>query len=200
MENIHKIVYINLDRRTDRRLEMETELAKMDLFAIRFSAIDNKVKGMIGCIQSHLEVIKFAKIQAWPNVLILEDDFMFLVDRSELDKQMKAFFDLKIPYDALMLSFTLYKSDPCNETIAFARHAETLSGYIVHNTHYDALIKTFEEALPKYIQTYDCTKYGSDTCIKSLQKTGRWFHFTKRIGKQRPSYSDLQNKFVTYNS
>ncbi len=200
MENIHKIMYINLDRRTDRRAEMEAELAKMGLKATRFSAIENKIKGMIGCIQSHLEVIKLAKSQAWPNIFILEDDFMFLIDREELEKQMKAFFDAKIPYDALMLSYTLYKSEPYNDVVAYARHAETLSGYIVDSSHYDDLIKALEEALPKYIQTHDCTKYGSDTCIKPLQAKGNWFHFTKRLGKQRPSYSDLQNKFVAYKS
>ncbi len=200
MDNIHKIIYINLDRRTDRRAEMEAELAKMGLKATRFSAIENKIKGMIGCIQSHLEVIKLAKSQSWPNILILEDDFMFLVGREELEKQMKAFFDAKIPYDVVMLGYTLYESEPYNETVAYARRAHTTSGYIVHSKIYDELIKYYEEALPKYIATHDCTIYGVDTCIAPLQKIKEWFYFTKRIGKQRPSYSDLQNKFVSYKS
>lgn len=199
MENIHKIVYINLDKRADRRAEMEAELSKMGLSAIRFSAIYDK-KGMIGCIKSHLEVIKLAKTQDWPNVLILEDDFMFLVDRSELENQIKAFFDAKIPYDLVMLGYTLYKSEPYNSTVAYARRADTTSGYIIHSRFYDEMIKCYEEILPKYIATNDCTIYGVDTATIPFQKTKEWFYFLKRIGKQRPSYSDLQNKFVAYNS
>jgi len=199
MENIHKIVYINLDRRTDRRVEMEAELAKMGLSAIRFSAISNS-RGMIGCIQSHLEVIKLAKTQDWPNVLILEDDFMFLVDRSELDKQMKAFFDAKIPYDLVMLGYTLYKSEPYNDTVAYARRADTTSGYIIHSRFYDEMIKCYEDAIPKLILTQDGTKFAADTATISLQQTKEWFYFINRIGKQRPSYSDIVNKFVAYKS
>lgn len=171
----------------------------MGLKAMRFSAIENE-RGMVGCIQSHLEVVKLAKAQGWPNVLILEDDFMFLIGRDELEKQMKAFFDAKITYDLVMLGYTLYKSEPFNETVAYARRADTTSGYIVHERFYDELIKYYENALPKYIATNDCTIYGVDTCTIPLQQTKEWFYFIKRIGKQRPSYSDLQNKFVAYNS
>jgi glycosyl transferase family 25 len=199
MENIHKIVYINLDRRTDRRAEVEAELAKMGLKSTRFSAIENK-KGIIGCIQSHLEVIKLAKSQAWPNILILEDDFMFLVDREELEKQMKAFFDAKIPYDLVMLGYTLYKSEPFNDTVAYARRADTTSGYIVHERFYDELIKTYENGLINLIATGNGEKYAADTCTIPLQQTKEWFYFIKRIGKQRPSYSDILNKFVAYKS
>ena len=40
--------YINLDRRPDRRAEVEEEFKKMELVVERFSAIDRK-PGIVGC-------------------------------------------------------------------------------------------------------------------------------------------------------
>ena len=71
MNNIEKIVYINLDHRTDRRTQMEEELTGMDISAERFSAILRK-PGCIGCLESHLAVLELAKASGWKNILILE--------------------------------------------------------------------------------------------------------------------------------
>jgi hypothetical protein len=47
--------FINLDRRVDRRLETEAELARMGIEAERFPAIE-RIPGGLGCTQSHIEV------------------------------------------------------------------------------------------------------------------------------------------------
>ena len=91
MNNIGKIYYINLDRRTDRREQMETELTRMGLTGERYSAIEAN-PSIIGCCQSHLNVLKKAKDEGLANVLILEDDFIFIVDKNELEYQMNSFF------------------------------------------------------------------------------------------------------------
>ena len=64
MENIDKIIYINLDRRLDRKQEIAQEFDKMNISKekiIRFSAINNKSRPGVGCTESHLEVLKLAK-------------------------------------------------------------------------------------------------------------------------------------------
>jgi hypothetical protein len=47
MEYIHKVIYINLDRRKDRRNEIEEELQRIDIKAERFSAIERH-PGIVG--------------------------------------------------------------------------------------------------------------------------------------------------------
>ena len=76
--NIDKIFYINLDKRTDRKEEIENELKRMDLTAERYPAIYTPNSGIVGCGYSHLNVLKLAKERGYKNVLIFEDDCIFL--------------------------------------------------------------------------------------------------------------------------
>ena len=54
------IVYINLDKRVDRREHIENELNRFELNFERFEAIYNDF-GILGCTKSHLEVLKLAR-------------------------------------------------------------------------------------------------------------------------------------------
>jgi glycosyl transferase family 25 len=69
---IDKIIYINLNKRVDRRADIENELNLFSLRYERFSAIEHE-DGAIGCALSHLEVLKIAKKNNYKNILILED-------------------------------------------------------------------------------------------------------------------------------
>ena len=82
--NIDHIFYINLDKRKDRRVEIEQELNKMELPFERFKAIETPGRGILGCGLSHLSVFKLAKERKYKNVLIFEDDFYFLISKPEL--------------------------------------------------------------------------------------------------------------------
>ena len=190
MENIKHIVYINLDYRTDRRSEIEQELERMDLSAERFSAIRTK-PGIIGCTQSHLTVLQMAKSRGWDHVLILEDDFMFIVDKETLNTQLNAFFDLKLPYDILMVGYNILKSEPFNDIVCRAIDVQTTSGYLIHSRFYDSLIQNLSEAIPPLISTGQHWIYAVDQYWKRLQPQSMWFCMNVRIGKLRPSYSDL---------
>ena len=79
MEKIAKIVYINLERRQDRREEIEQELVQYGLSGERFNAISHEL-GLAGCNLSHIQVLKDAEEANLENLLVLEDDFQFLVD------------------------------------------------------------------------------------------------------------------------
>jgi glycosyl transferase family 25 len=198
MDNIAKTIYINLDRRTDRRTEMETELTKIGLTGERFSAIERK-PGALGCGLSHLAILRRAKEEGWENILILEDDFTFLVDRATFDQELKSIFDLKIPYDVIMLSYGSTISTPFNSVLSRVRTAQTASGYIVNSRFYDALIHTWNNATINLEATGDEHTWAIDQAWKPLQPTAEWFCFNRRIGVQRPGFSDNVGAFVTYN-
>jgi hypothetical protein len=55
-KNITKIFYINLDKREDRKDEIETELRTYDLFdnAERIQAIETPGQGILRCISYYL--------------------------------------------------------------------------------------------------------------------------------------------------
>lgn len=184
-----KIYYINLDHREDRRKQIEEELARLNLAAERYIAIKNE-NAPIGCSESHLDLIKKAKNLNLDKIMVLEDDFKFLIERKELDIFLRK-INL-IDFDIIMIGYNLIRSEPYNDFLGKVLEAQTTSGYIIHNKFYDKLIKCWEEGLELYNKyPNEHWNYILDQYWKRLQPSSKWYYSLKRIGKQRESYSDL---------
>jgi glycosyl transferase, family 25 len=195
---IDKVIYINLDKRTDRKEQIEGELQKMGITEYeRFPAIANK-NGALGCSKSHLEIIKLAKQNGYKNVLVLEDDFQFIVDKDVFYEEIENLS--KTPYDACLLAYNTpnYYDSPY-PFLHRIKDAQTTSAYIVNSHYYDTLINQWEKAVKMFEQTDDATKYTCDQSWKPLQEKDDWYCFKKRIGVQRESYSDIQMGVVNPN-
>ena len=201
-QNLNKIFYINLDKRNDRKDEIEKELTNYNLFnnSERFSAIQIPDHGILGCTMSHLEVIKIAKERKYKQVLILEDDFYFTVSKEEFENQLTNFFDLHISYNICMISYNLNSSSPTEYPYLLkVLDGQTASGYIIHESFYDSMINLYEYAIPQLKETRQHWIYANDQIWKRLQPQSEWFAFSPRFGKQRDGFSDNTNTFVSYN-
>ena len=203
LPHISQIFYINLDKRIDRRIEIEQELQNFDFpqnIITRFSAIEDiNGIGCIGCMKSHLDILKIAQERKYENIIIFEDDFKFIIDKKIFYTNFHHFFDTyREKFDVLMLSYNLHESEPINDLIGYCRKAQTASGYIVNRRIFSELITTMEHALEKLIITNQHWLYVNDICWFSLQKTKEWYYLIERVGIQRPSFSDLANKMVDY--
>ena len=198
--NIDKIIYINLEKRKDRKQEIENELNKFNLQFERFDAIERKM-GLAGCGYSHLNVLKLAKSRNYKNILILEDDFMFLISKEEFEQELESFFNTVQNFDVCMISYNVQKDEqiPNNTTAKRVIEASTASGYIVNNHYYDTLIELYEHNIPILEKTGIHWVYANDQIWKSLQIKDRWCYIIKRIGKQRPSFSDNAGCYVDLN-
>jgi len=197
-QHIPKIFYINLDKRTDRREEIEKELEQFNLLdkAERFQAFYTPDQGILGCTQSHLAVIKLAKERNYPQVLILEDDFYFVVSKDEFENELNQFFNVNIPFDICMISYHLQQSQPTPYIfIQKVIEGQTASGYIVHNSFYDKIINLYEEAIPLLQQTGEHWNYANDQVWKRLQPNSNWYALTTRCGRQRPGFSDNSGQY-----
>ena len=195
MNNIHKVIYINLEKRQDRRAEIEGELSKLGLSGERFVAIEHK-PGIVGCGLSHLAILKRARDNNWPNVMIFEDDFQCTTDPATFHSVLNTFFETIHDWDALMLSYSLNSSRPYNDIFGYVSAASTTSGYILHQRMYEKLIQIWEEALPKLERTGEHWHYALDQAWKVLQPTSQWFYCMNRLGIQRGSYSDISYEFM----
>ena len=107
MENIDKIYYINLEHRKDRKEHIE-EIIKKYLdselsITVRYNAIYTKYDGNIGCAMSHLDIIKDCISKNYNNVIILEDDFEFIIDKNKFHNYLNCFFKNFKDYDILLL-------------------------------------------------------------------------------------------------
>lgn len=201
MEHIDKVVYINLDHREDRNKDMEEELTRLcvpEEKRLRISAIKWN-PGWIGCLKSHIAVLQMAKEAGWSNVLLLEDDFMAIVSPEEFQEELHRFFSAKIHADVVFLSYNIKKSGPFNECMGRAIDCQTASGYLVFSHYYDTLLQNLSEADTLAIQypSHHCI-YANDQYWKKLQVKDTWLYFLKRLGKQRPGFSDLGRCHVNY--
>lgn len=196
---IDKIFYINLKKRTDRRTEIENELNKFKLSYERFDAIETPGCGSIGCGLSHLGVLKLARERGYKNVLILEDDFTFLVSKEDFENNLTKFFESGLNYDVCKLAYGLQQHKEINSVVV-GKVIESISAsaYIVNNHYFDKLINLFEWAIPLLAETKQHWIYCIDQVWKKYQKEDNWYYFKTRIGKQRPSYSDNTERFETY--
>ena len=207
LSNLGGVFYINLERREDRRVEIEEELLRYGIYTgyttvERFPAIDTPGKGIVGCTYSHLAVYKLAKERGYKNVLILEDDFVFIAKKKEVYENLRKLFDSesKIEYDVCMLAYNNTQTalpteyDFLLETV----EAQTASGYIVNSSMYDRLIELYEKTAPLLEKTGEHWNYANDQAWKILQKNPevKWYCFKERLGKQSDGYSDNSGKFM----
>jgi GR25 family glycosyltransferase involved in LPS biosynthesis len=178
--------YINLDHRTDRRAEIEKELADKGIAAERISAFKT-IPGCIGCSLSHIAALKLARERGLEAVMIFEDDFTFLISKDEWDR---LFSLLPRNYDVVMLSYNLIKATHHDSTFDRVQDVQTSSGYIVHSRFYDTLIANTEGATRMLVETGAHWLYAYDMQWKPLQEPNEWYAYKTRIGKQRDGISD----------
>jgi GR25 family glycosyltransferase involved in LPS biosynthesis len=196
--NIDHIFFINLDKRPDRLAEIEEELKAYDLTAERFAAHYHPTIGLVGCTKSHVACLKMAKERGYKRVLILEDDFHFLVDKVTMEEQLSLLFDQQVPFDVCMLAYNLIRGEPSTEYpfLQRVREAYTASAYIIQDHYYDTLIHLWEWANPQLEATNHHWIYANDQIWKQLQEKDTFYCYTMRLGKQRPSFSDNNGNFV----
>jgi len=196
--NLDAIFYINLDKRTDRKEEIEEELKKMELTAERFSAIERPPpNGIVGCGLSHLAVIKTAKERGYKNVLILEDDFVFIVDKPVFEETLSELFEKAPNFDVCFISYCLEEEQKSEFSfLKKVRFSSTASGYIINSHYYDAIIELYEWAFPLLEATGRHWLYANDQVWRVLQSYDNWYCTIPRLGVQSDGFSDNSQIFI----
>jgi hypothetical protein len=197
---IVKTFYINLERRADRRAQVEAELERLGLTEYeRYAAHD--CPG--GCNLSHTGVLRLARERGYENVLVLEDDFLPVVSPDAFWAALDRFFSLRAPYDVLMLAHhnvgPPLAPGPCEGVARATGGVQTASAYLVHRRFYDSLIALLEEGTRMQRATGRTDLYVNDQIWKSAQRDdGAWYCLVPAVSKQRASYSDLAQRYVDY--
>ena len=187
---IDKVIYINLDSRTDRRNHMEEFTKTFKNKISRFSAVHDSV-GIIGCVKSHIQVLKDALKSDCKNILILEDDAQWnKFDDSYISLQKL----VKNPYDVILLGGSAIKSYSNNRLI----ESQTTASYIVNRHYIPIVIQNFEESLKKSISEGPTHDNALDIYWKKLQRIDNWYITHPVYIYQKPSYSNIKNQDVDY--
>lgn len=191
-----KIVYINLEKRTDRNEQIQAELNAKDLVFERRPGVVHDMASY-GCGLAHVTLLKEARERGWESVMILEDDFEFLVKKERFEAGLAA-IDTLGPWHVILLSYNSLRTKPHNEHFLRILEAQTTAGYIVHCSFYEKLIQVWEEGLRDLEKTNMGHLYAIDQSWKRLQPVNLFYGFSPAFGKQRESWSDIENRWVNY--
>lgn len=180
-----KVICINLKRRVDRWNEALKECEKIGVIPERFEAIEHE-NPVIGCALSHFKIMETHAYFKEP-ILVLEDDIKFINNAKEiLDKYLK---EIPADYDLAYLGGNL--TTPAirlSEHVAKINHIQSTHAYIVA-PRFTSTIEIYQNYLGKpmdLIYAENIIPYHN--CYITIPM----------IAVQRPSYSDIENKYVDY--
>lgn len=202
-QTIDKVVYINLNKRKDRRVRIARQLKAIGVpreKIVRFEAIE-EAPGYIGCIKSHILVLQMAQQNGWKNVLILEDDMVF-----HDDIQTKQRIDLflsslqQINWHVALLAAHYDNVVPLKSVdyIVKPQYAWCACAYIVNSDYYATLIDNYAESLQGLLAGGVPQCWALDVRWNSLIKRDRWLGIFPNAGYQAADKSDIENQPVDY--
>ena len=207
-----KIYCINLDRRSDRWSECQANYESMGLSTAavrRVPAVEDTDFGALGCAKSHVSVLShFLTQESAPYCLVLEDDFDLVRPFSELVDSFNRLASERIDWDALLLVGTSVIAGARQEPgIARVIESQCTAGYLVNRRYAPALLACFAESIPlleslRGLQPRHLavSRLAIDVAWKRLQRRDRWHIFTPSMGRQRPSFSDIEQRVVNYDA
>jgi glycosyl transferase family 25 len=218
IDNIDKCIYINLEKREDRKKQIEEEFKKLqipDSKIHRIDAVYEKYNGHIGACKSHIKALEHAKEHKFKTVIIFEDDFVFTKELNEINNKINTFFQkFKNNWDIIFLhiSHNELKDTEKMDDIKKILTSTGASAYIIQEHYYDSLLDVFKDALhhmEKEMKEFDQknnnrkkkkfeTSYALDQHWKTLQKKDKWYTFFPFLGKQNPLGSTIMGHIENF--
>lgn len=201
---------INLDRRTDRWAECQANHQAMG-FAPgeirRISAVPDENFGLVGCTRSHIKAMTEFFVQERAEYgLFLEDDFDFVMPKTEIQQKLQELQQRGLDFDVILLAGThaisLNVGMPHVEKLMDAR---SCCAYLIRRSYISTLVPCFMDSVSdleryRYASPREAFVhwFALDMVWRNLQKKHKWFIFHPMAGYQRPSYSDLENRHTDY--
>lgn len=195
------MVYINLDKRTDRRAEMEAEFKRLGIpedKIIRRSGIEMD-PGILGAGMSHTAVMRY--IESLPQniqtVIVFEDDFQFIDDVSLVKNSIQKF--LTYPrdiWDMVLLSYGVRRSQKYDDLVSRTFESYLASGYMINRAAVPRILENFAKGCEGLSRT-GYSGFFIDNYWNHLMATGRCFYFNKHLGFQRSSWSDVDKTVIS---
>lgn len=184
-----QIYCINLAHRNDKWQQFSYYAQQAKINVERFEAVDGRTitvpiswknnvfpeykdnLGALGCLESHLALLKIAREQNLRNVLIFEDDVSFTKNfHKNLEKSL---LELPENWDMFYLytGHYQYAVDPkkYSKNLYRLQHSLTTSAYAVNQKFYDKAIQQVEQKN----QPIDCLYYQihkDNYCYKSVHR------------------------------
>jgi GR25 family glycosyltransferase involved in LPS biosynthesis len=208
INNIDKILFINLTDRKDRLESITSELKKQ-------YASENKIQrinahytpgnGHLGCSKSHYDAMQYAIDNNLNNVAVFEDDFIFGTTPDETNKLFNKLFNNLNSNEWDVIMFT-YSFGNLNKTqysfLDKITEAQSGAGYLVNKHYFKTLQDVFKLSADNMNQKKttktDYEPYALDQVWKNNQKKDKWFCFNPKLGNQNDKSTSTIQSITNY--
>ena len=184
------ILYINLDKRKDRRENLIKEFSDWNITPERISAVEYN-PGWKGCSASHIKCIKIAIERDYPWVLIVEDDCILSSDAFQRFTSLLPFLWEKREHWDLFYGGPSGVSNVkqiSDNPLIYEVYAYTSHFCLIHKSSYNKIIKNHPENIENYKESID-VYYANNFRIWTTKPY---------FAKQQSGISDIQNGYVNY--
>lgn len=191
LKHFDRVYCINMDKRPDRWEQAQVEFKKLGIEndVIRWSGVEN-TNGNLGCTLSHKTLIEHCKSEGLNNVLIFEDDVLFV--ENDMDKLEEAFVELKelenwdlfyigVTMAPQLKSFTRVTNNILRTSFAYTTHA-----YAVNAQAFDPMIESWNRSIENGDKIVDTT-----LCTHIVQGRGKSFVMDPIYAIQQAGRSDI---------
>lgn len=199
-EPVDKIYILNLEERHDRYCDILMSLASVGAPLHRIYHYKAKAGGDLhpyaGATKNHVDVVDHFCKSGLKHCLILEDDIMF-IDKPSVLSTLREFYSKPRDYTICFLSLSKTgRREPYNELLGQTfQKCTTSSGYFLQSTTAQTVSSVLSEGFNKMLETGDYHNYCVDRYWCSLPNL---FYFRKKLGFQRPSYSNTTRKVTAH--
>jgi GR25 family glycosyltransferase involved in LPS biosynthesis len=209
---IDGIMYINLADREDRKKSIMNEFEKAEIPSYLIHRIDatlTKVCGYLGCVDSHIKALEYAKEMKWQRFIIFEDDAILKYPRERILYIISEF--LKI-YENNWSVFMLYTcwTEQRDTDVNFINKliwGTTTTGYMVNSSYLDTLLDNYKEGMKILYEEVEKwklsnpgkklyeTRYALDQYCRKIQTADNWYVSNPYLCKPSPNlYSSIMSK------
>jgi len=210
---VDHVLYINLANRVDRDQAIKKQLHSMgigDFMYTRIDAVLHQVCGHLGCTMSHIKALEHAIAMNYDNVLILEDDFEFVLPKERCLFILNEFKAYKGEAWNVFMFSAYYKEyhKPTvveHEMFRHVKWGSTTAGYWVNGQDYmRKLLANFqaskvrlEEEVSQFAATHPpghrllVTDWALDVKWRSLQEQDLFYLSEPCLGQQSCSPSSI---------
>ncbi len=195
------IYCINLDCRTDRWEAVQREFDRVGIRerVVRFSAIETPGNGHAGCMLSHRAIIQKAKDMWWENVLVFEDDVVFIGENliKNLPKKMPRHWSL-FYLGGLFVSIDKPFLEPCNDFLRGAgiRWTQAISyNSNVYTKLLGKLPSKNDDSMWSFLKRYKTIDYYLSCFFQNRCNT---FITNTNMCRQRIGFSNIENRTTDY--
>jgi glycosyl transferase family 25 len=195
-----KIYCVNLAKRHERWESAKQQFYRNNIVVERYDAVDGKLiqntsrlkPGELGCLLSHLNILRECQKNNIKNVLIIEDDVQFC---DELNEKFSSYINEVPEWDILYLGANHalcnpYESNPpikVSDHVYKVLHAYSTHAYAVNNGCYQYLIDNISKMT-----------HPLDVMYSKIQRNLNVYLFRPHLAWQSNGYSDIMETNVDY--